>query len=444
MADGDETYYAGAWRCHDCTRSPIDGLETRCPYCGSPRNAILTPEERSWLPPAPRLLTDPDEIAKVSAGPSWNCGHCDEFNWANVEACANCGRPKSSDDTVDRTVSYDDDSPHDERSNVLDERIEGKMDWAERIVQGDDAPRTLQAVTRPASELPRSQGDIDKRIREDTVEYPGLEEQSVPDTPPIAQKLRQYRRPLLIGGAVALLVLILGISIPIIKHFTATVSGSVTVTNFEWERSVEVEQYTTLNLEGWDTPSDARITWTESRHYDDEDIWDTRSVLVDVPKTRDVPSTYDCSTMRDTGNGNYAKVEKSCPTTKKESYTVKERQQKRVIVGQRPIYRDWYHYQVDRWQHARWERTSGTGNTSVSWPEPQIHTGNWVGSQRLGARQERYTLVYTDEQGSTHRSDTSYDVWFALRADDVVPAKYNQRTGRLSSVDWNAAPARVG
>lgn len=437
-------YYAGAWQCHDCTHGPIDGMVTRCPnpICKQPRNATLTPEEQTWLPTAPRLLTDPDEIAKVAAGPAWNCGHDGEFNWGNVNKCVECGRPKSSDDTVNRRRRFTRSKHNKGRTNVRDEVHEWDIDKARRVVKGDDAPRVTEEWEQSVDEIPRDRQDIDDIIREDTVEYPGLEEKPVDTAPPIVQKIRHYRRAILIGGTVAAVILLSILGISLARDFTATVPGTVTVTSLNWQRSVEVLEYRTFYLDGWDPPDDARITDQDWRWVKDEPIYADVDVPTKIPRTTTVKVPYDCSTYEDPGNGNWIKDEQTCTSSEPEVYYEDGWTKERQVVGHKPI-NDWYyHYQVDRWETARWEHDRGTENDTPSWPEPNVRDnrpGDWVGDQRTGDRVETYIATFTDNRGQTHTKEVNRVDWQEITIGEELDAWYNKRSGNFSSVDWSSA-----
>jgi hypothetical protein len=115
------------------------------------------------------------------------------------------------------------------------------------------------------------------------------------------------------------------------------------------------------------------------------------------------------------------------------------------ITHQEPVYDTWYTYQVDRWVTDRWVTASDTTSTKLMWPEPTDlsdadQPGDQIGEERVGDEySESYTIVYTDAKG-VNRSEQSEDdeLWRMLEKGEAIPARYYERNGELSSVDWLA------
>jgi len=139
----------------------------------------------------------------------------------------------------------------------------------------------------------------------------------------------------------------------------------VTVVGHTWSREIAIEQLRAVPDSAWcDSLPGGAYAVSRSREQ--------RS-------TRQVPDGQDCSTRDvDRGNGTFERKQE-CHTKYREE----------------PIYDDRCHFTIDRWKVSRTARAAGQGTEPApNWPPVNLsRTGNSLGSEREGSRNEKYTLA---------------------------------------------------
>lgn len=468
-----DTVFQGFWDCSNCTKTRIPGSYKQCPSCNDPQNSVLSPSEDWYLPEDAPVITDIDELRKASK-PAWNCGHCGVLNDGDVKACSGCNRPLDFDDTVSRTVKYDDLAGEtDVRPHPLDEMFESDLTKAQRMVDTEgEGPRIMPDLTLPADQLPTIGTDtawIEEERRKADARF--NRRSYVKTLPSFVQTLYPHRKQIAIAVAVAVIVLAITGIVRMVQYYTATEPGTVTVSALQWERQVEVEEYKTLAEEGWSHPADARVSGSETRirsyrtvhdgwrtesYIDYETRYRTEQYIGSQTLYRSESYSYDCSYTQSNGNGTFTRVSRSCsgiqqvpyqvsvPMTRQVPYQVEVPKTRQVeITHQEPVFDDWYVYQIDRWVTDRWVTASDASSPTVIWPEPDdlsfdSQPGDQVGEERVGdERTQRYTIIYIDQLGATHSERSEDDrVWRELTQGEAIPARYYQHDGRLASVEW--------
>ena len=451
--------YEMKWKCAQCAHDNIPGLVKKCPTCGDPRNTNLSPSERPYLPSDARELTDKDELARAHAGKDWTCGFCGECNDGNFANCTNpnCARPRDADDTVGRTITYTNDASHyDIRPNPLDEMIEDDIAAAERKVHGQLlVPRELDDLTLPSDQLPTSADDVVvKDPIGDEIEQRWQEQERMRDLPPILQKVFPYRKQIKLGAIILAIVLALAIGITLIvkvvHYYTATVAGIVTITELDWERSVDIEQYRTISRGDWDYPSDARNISSYQKIYTYETVYDHTEIEQFTDHRTEYESrdtTYECNIRTVENSNGTATVESDiCHRTESVPHDVSfPNTRSKDVYREEPRYRTWYDYQVDRWIVDRAATASGKTSNQVYWPEPtglrdNGIPGDQVGEERVGdGRHSIYTIIYNDSNNVIHVDNVKESLWQSVEVGKTIPARYYERNGTLASVDWESS-----
>lgn len=462
LKQSSETF-EGTWDCSDCEETGIAGSETNCPNCKNPQDSVTTPSEQWYLPENAPVVSDPEKLAKFNAGPAWNCGRCQTLNYGSSAACSACKHPLDFDDTVNRTITYDNSASQiDTRPDPRDEIVESDLDKAVRTIEGEAStprrlfglvlrgePPTIGSNTKFYEEVKeKSQRDYNERQR--LSKYP----QFLQDLYLIWQVLlKPHSKKLLIAASVLLLAMLSVIVVNVFQYYTATIDGTVTVSERHWQRSIEVEQFTTLTGSNWTYPSDARITSTDWRIQSYREVIDgyrTEQYTDHETKYRSGTEQYTCGSKTiDNGNGSFRVETKTCTRSVDVPYQEKVQKERRVpITHHEPIYATWYNYTYDRWTTDRWESESDTTSPQqVIWPEVtdlrQVNrSGSRVGDERVGdERRESYTVVYNDTNDKQHSDNINEGVWQRVEVGDTVSARYYQRNGELSSVDWDSVPA---
>lgn len=322
----------GRWVCTYCG-AECRGRDESCAGLdgGSGCGAARQPGVRFYLPGQSPYLTDPGLIADARSGADWNCDHCGGANKGAVgshpvRACVHCGQAREATDQPTPV-----------------------RDFAPGL-----APATAEAV-RPPRPSPNRRNAAS----------------------PSPSPARSTRIGLITGALLAVLFLAWSV-------LFAAYPAPMAVTGLNWERTLTVEAYRTVQEEGWDAPSDARV------HDRDRRVRSWREVLDRMEtRTRQVSErvqvgteSYGCGT-RDLGNGYFQDLTCTRPAyqTRMRTETYQE-----PVYRREPVYDTWLSWEVERWVPARTERTSGT-RPDRTWPEPDL-----AANERAGTRSERLTV----------------------------------------------------
>ena len=185
------------------------------------------------------------------------------------------------------------------------------------------------------------------------------------------------------------------------------------VIGFEWDRTIEVEEFTLCHEENWSVPAGGRITSQEERlHHTDHviDHYETKTRQVSY-QVLDHYDTHVC--YSDNGNVQAIKYETLTPVYRTEYRTETYRN---PVYKDVPVYKTYYHYDIDRWKHDSDLRTSGSDRNPY-WKEttiPEDVSNPDYGDKRLGDRTEHYFAVIVDDREDILSAPFSYSEWMDL------------------------------
>ncbi|HCF62281.1 MAG TPA: hypothetical protein DFS52_30355 [Myxococcales bacterium] len=204
--------------------------------------------------------------------------------------------------------------------------------------------------------------------------------------------------------------------------------ASMTLAGVSWERTVEVEKYTTVVEEHWRDrlPEGARILSTERKlERTDKVQTGTRPVTKTVEEKVQTGTKKVKVGKKDLGNGYFEDLFKEEPVYETRQRTVTEDE---PVYRDDPVYADWCRYEIDKWVKDRVEKASGA-DKSPDWPAVAA-----TDKQRPGKKVETYRALFKDADGEEHEWTPKLDEWQRLE----VGRKYNVVT-RLGSVQGLAA-----
>ena len=238
----------------------------------------------------------------------------------------------------------------------------------------------------------------------------------LPEAPVQTAPPKSSKRGLIIAAAVLFIV---GFFIWLLSPVTK----SAVIEGFEWERTIEIEEFQKVEESDWSLPAGARLQYSreEISHYVQViDHYERRTRQVSHQEFDGYDTSY-----RDLGNGQFEEVQ-----TPRYRTVWEEEEYEEPIYRSQPVYETKYYYDIDRWIKVSEAYTSGqdhdpywkdTGlDTSVSSPQ--------YGDRREGARSEKYYAVITDKKGNTKKIEYSFSEWSALSVGDNISYK----TSRLS------------
>lgn len=438
------------WECPYCN-SIVRGDSRSCPNCGSP----IPNGTKYMMPDDPRVIkaqregkilvggkTHTDERGIVSEvvseekerkAPNWQCGSCGYMNFAEDTVCKGCGAPKSSKTYFDNDEEEVSDT--DDEGDVLYESSDLKI----------VLPPTRAGNVTIREEYVDEDGHTKDREKTFTVDIPVTEEPQKPEKKPISlwKKLSDFFKdnwkPILAGlGIIALVAFLIWLFMPVKR--TATVTG------FEWQQTIKLEEFTLCHESDWSVPPGGRITSTaeEIHHYDtvlDHYETKTRTVSEQVQdgyetKTRQVSETvldgYDTS-YRDLGNGQAEVVQTPRYRTEyhTETYEVpkyktvyhEETYQEPVYV-EVPVYQTKYYYDIDKWLYG------GVLTAHEQDHEPYWITGDYpeevadpsYGDIQLGERNGAYWVVLQNDK-EEYKTQYNLPEWQEFAVGDVITYK---------------------
>lgn len=211
--------------------------------------------------------------------------------------------------------------------------------------------------------------------------------------------------PMVLGILAVVFVLLAGTCALLLRKR----SGAFEVKSAHWERSIAVERLDMKKDSAWcdAVPSDGRILGRRDEQR----------------TTKQIPDGQTCTTTKkDLGNGTYKEVQECKPKYKSE-----------------PVYDQKCDFEAPRWVVLRTEKAEG--DTGPAWPKISLgKSGTTMGSEREGARTEKYTVTFTEPAtGKSSSCDFPENKWMSYKSG----ARYNGRIGTVtSSIDCDSLVAR--
>jgi len=298
----------------------------------------------------------------------WTCAYCETQNPGPIKTCTSCGAPQPEDVEFTRV--------DEETFNFIKDEALIRMAQAGPDIHcpycGTRNPSTAETCSNCGGDL--SMGGKARETGK-VVQTTAEAAQTPPPTPEPTQKASSGKKGIFIAiGLIAIIACV----VAAIMLLTNTDDISATVTDRSWERSIIIESYQTVSKSDWsdEIPAGAEVQSCaqEYRYTSDEPVANATEVC-DEP------------IVEDTGTG-IGEVVQIC------TYEV---------------YDDYCDYTILDWVPL--ETVSESGDfSSPEWPSPVI-----TSDQRLGQREESYTIVFRGD-GESYTYTTS-DVDLFLMAD---------------------------
>lgn len=355
----------GVWDCAYCGATKVRGGLRECPQCGHPRDENV----KFYIDNPQNYVYNEDIAAKVQHGPDWICPACNCLNSVDDTICIGCGTSRDAE-----TKDYFQNQAEKQSSYKKEEK-----DW--QAFHPDYIPP--EAV-----------------VEEPVVQKP-------------TRKKVNWRKILIPTISVLLvLAMITGLVSCLIPR---EVSG--TVMDMEWSRSIEIEEYETVRESDWSIPPGGRkISQSEEIHHYDQvlDHYETKTRTY-TEQVLDHYETY-VSGYRDLGNGYFEEITSQRPVYRTETRTETYQE---PVYKQVPVYKTKYVYDIDKWVHQSYKKTSGNDKAPY-WSDYECSS-----KERQGARSETYTITVQDEDGKTKDYTLSFAEWNTLTVGQEVKMKAN-------------------
>lgn len=355
----------GVWDCTYCGANKVRGSLRECPQCGHPRDEDVT----FYIDNPKNYVLDEAAIERARKGPDWVCPSCDCLNPADNTICEGCGTPRDAD-----TKNY--------FENQQEKRAEYKQEQTEW--------KAFHSEYRPPEESPKTPSEPPKQAKRKKINWAPI---------------------LKIGLAT---ILIIAVIAGMVALFTPkTVTG--TIEGMSWSRSVEIEEYKTVRESDWSIPPGGReVSRSEELHHYDQVLshYETKTRTY----TEQVLDHYEeyVSGYRDLGNGHFEEITSQRPVYRTETKTETYQE---PVYKQVPVYQTKYTYNIEKWVHKSYEKTSGNDKTPY-WSDYECQT-----KERVGTKSETYTVSVKDSDGKAKDYTLSFEQWNSLNLGQEVKLK---------------------
>ena len=247
----------------------VEGLWD-CPFCDNKRiragqktcPSCGHPQDENtkfYMPDEIKYVSD-EEAAKISRNPDWQCSFCGSLNSDNLDSCKNCGATKE----------------------------ESERNYFEMRQQEEEKKRKKEEQKAPSQ---RSESEEPRKSFLKSI-------------------------LLLIGTFAAIAFVIFGL----VSCFSPKVRN-VTIDDFEWQRTIDVEEIVTYDESGWTLPDGARLQYTRNEVKTYKDVLDHYKTVTET-RTRRVIDHYEKhSSYKNLGNGYFEEHTKNDPVYTTETYT---------------------------------------------------------------------------------------------------------------------------
>ncbi len=364
----------GLWDCQYCQTKGNKGSQRQCPNCGHPRDDDV----RFYMPG--NITYVPQEEAKtINRNPGWVCMYCDTLNSDNDTVCLSCGSNRTEEN-----LDY----------------FENQEKKQEEELNVDDDYHSSYTLDEDTSSIP----NYGSQIRDRYSSYNNSNENK------FKTFLQNNWKYLLIIPAVALLILALVFIFTPKQEF-------VTVTDFKWEYSVNIEKFETVNESGWSLPSDARLSYTRREIYRYDQVLDHYETKTrQVQKTRISHYEDYVSGYRDLGNGYFEEIIDQRPVY--ETYYETEYYEEPVYKDV-PIYETKYYYERDVWNYNRTVKFNGN-DKNPKWGEIILNDLERISHS---SKTQKYYVIGVNAKEETKEYEFTFNEWNSFEKGYVIKFK---------------------
>ena len=380
----------GFWDCPYCDHKRISGLVKVCPNCNKPRGDLV----KFYMDGTKNYISE-EKAKTISRNPDWVCSFCDSLNSDDVTICHVCNASKA-----DSERNYFENQKKLQEQKKRMEQIYANSD----AMKEDDSPI--------AKETERSSNT--SSYNQDYLDYhPTYPTQNNSFATPAKKKNSIFKSKKFWGISAIVLASILLITGLVFLFLPKQAEG--VVDGFSWERSISIEEYKTFQESDWSLPPGARLerTQTEIRGYEQVlDHYETKTRTY----TEEVLDHYETVVVgyRDLGNGTFEEIteQKAVYRTETKTETYQD-----PVYRDEPIYATKYYYEIDRWTHSKYVKSSGNDK------EPYWETYICKDKEREGTKSETYKITIVTDDGKQETYTLDFNVWNNLNKGDKVKLK---------------------
>jgi hypothetical protein len=429
------------WDCDQCGTEKLLGVDHRhCPNCGQVQN-----EDRRYFPPQSEAVP-----TKYNPHPDHECPYCGAPSSAAANNCCTCGGPMDGSEpapkrpTTRSTAGETVDAP--DRALESRQRVERDYRAAFHAPEAQSARERERAreqdlhkerEQRRADEYERTRAAAEQHNRDQGNLWKEREGFDVDETDEPEWKqpfVQQYKRHLIVGGIVTLLVGLIWMFFFWQKTITAEVTGA------PWQRAQVIEQFKTVQDSAWcsSKPLDARNISRRQKVHHHETVTDCYDCDCHSEQYQS-GSHQECHTERqDNGNGSFSSYQ-VCTS-------VPDYSDRQVCVDrthQEPVYEAWCTYDIDRWKPQRTPTMSGGEGQEPTWPklEYKVCRATQLGCERPGTKSQWYKTEFKDlGDPDTYECEWPQSKWKKYRVGSQWEAIVKVVGGRFQCDSLEKAP----
>lgn len=354
----------GYWDCSYCGNKKIEGLKRDCPNCGNPRGSDV----RFYVDKENIVYLTEEQAAGKGKGADWLCPYCDKLNPVTATSCIGCGAPKE-----ESTNDY----------------------FTKDISPSNTSAKEYNSCERESEEYSPQQSEPLQPVRKvsDSSNY---------------RHFINWKLICIILTAFVFVGSLIALFTPKQKNFT--------LTGFQWERSINIESYETVNESDWYVPTGGRVQYTREEVRDHDTVLDHYET---VTKTRRVVVGYHYE-YKDNGDGTFDEV-------KVDDYGNEEYTEQEPVYKEVPIYDTKYYYEIERWIYKRSVNTSGIDHNPV-WGEVQLSD-----NEREGSKNTVYKVLGYYKKGKPKTIKVNDEIWNKMASKREYVVKTNS-TGAILEI----------
>lgn len=349
----------------------------------------------------------------------WDCLQCSSTGIrGDIRECPNCGKPRNADTKfyMAENIAY---VPATEEKT-----ISRNPDWLCSYCNSLNSDSLNECKGCGASKTASEQNYFDLHCKQESADEKLSYDYTEEHESRFECILRWFKNSLKNIAYIVAAVTSIFLMIFLLKTHTE----EMTVSGFEWTRTIDIQQLETFDESGWSLPSTARLKYSATEFKEYEDVFDHYETKTrQVQKERLIGYETYISGYRDLGNGMFEEITEQRPVyqTYYETETYQE-----PIYRQEPVYATRYYYEIDRWIDKRVIRTNGNNQNPV-WGNTETLTDK----ERISDKHEKYQVILINNENETVTTDIDFNLWNSLSYGDTVTAEVN-RFGKIVSIEF--------
>ncbi len=398
----------GYWDCLFCGSTGIEGTTYDCPNCGHQRGKdeqVYLSKNKITYKPGQRV-----EDAKYLdnykyKGVDWYCEYCGALNSAGLDHCENCNSPRTKS-----SKKYFDFHKDEVKSNLKDNSLDkwqctncGTLnEYRLENCKSCGLPRIKEENkdSKPAK-------DTDFKAN-DSVNETGIQN--------VANNIKNTIKEMWSSSIAKNIVIsiIVATFVGLIIFLLWPRPHTLNVKDVSWEYTIDVESLETVNEDDWSLPPGGRLHYTNQEIRSYRQVLDhyetrTRTYTVEVPSGGHTEYSYSSN-----GDGTFTEhshyVQDYTTETRTETY-------EDPVYRSEPVYATKYYYEIDKWLHKRYVKTSGSGH------EPYFGDPELKVKERVGSKTKEYFVTAIDVNDKKQKIvlyTVNEDMWKEINPDTEI------------------------